>query len=177
MHHLSHHIVPMQKLLNGFALVHPDLRLVSWRVPFKRGLQVLRDADVVNNEARGLVLKHTVYARDGLHQPVPTHRLIHVHRVHAGRVKARQPHVSHEHNLELVLWVFGAACDEIATGLAAFQVLLPIVWVTRAAGHNDLHNAFLRVFRMPVWPNPSKLVVKLHTNTTAVLTPKPPLAT
>ena len=53
---------------------------------------------------------------DGLHEFVTLHRLVGIHRVQAGRVKASQPHVAHDHDLE---GVFGVL--EAVRQLAALQ--------------------------------------------------------
>ncbi len=41
-----------------------------------------------------------IYNANRLHQPVFAHRLFRVNRVQARRVKAREPHVSYDHDLE-----------------------------------------------------------------------------
>jgi hypothetical protein len=57
----------------------------------QRSFQLLRQAEVVHHQPAGLVLEHAVHARDRLHQPMPAHRLVDVHRVQAGRVEAGEP--------------------------------------------------------------------------------------
>ncbi len=71
----------------------------------QRLLQLVGEAEVVDDQAAGLVLEDAVHARDRLHQPVPAHRLVDVHRVQARRVEAGQPHVAHDHDLERVVRV------------------------------------------------------------------------
>ncbi len=68
----------------------------------QRLLQLVGEAQVVHHQPAGLVLEHAVDARDGLHQPVPAHRLVDVHRVQARRVESGEPHVAHDHDLERV---------------------------------------------------------------------------
>ena len=41
-----------------------------------------------------------LHAGDGLHEAVALHRLVSIHRVQAGRVKAGQPNVAHDHDAE-----------------------------------------------------------------------------
>ncbi|MOA12581.1 hypothetical protein D3C78_1325910 [compost metagenome] len=63
----------------------------------ERGFQFVGDADVVDHQAALLVLEYPVHPRDGLHQVVALHRLVHVQGVHAGRIEAGQPHVADDH--------------------------------------------------------------------------------
>ena len=59
-------------------------------------LQLVGEAEVVDDQAARLVAEHAVHAGDRLHQPVAAHRLVDVHRVQARRVEAGQPHVAHD---------------------------------------------------------------------------------
>ena len=67
----------------------------------QRVFEPLGDADIIHDEARGLVAEHAVDAGDGLHEPVALHRLVEIHRVHAGRIEARQPHVADNDQFQL----------------------------------------------------------------------------
>ena len=114
------------------------------RVGRQRLLQLVGQAEVVDHQPAGLVLEDAVHARDGLHQPVPAHRLVHVHRVQARRVEAGQPHVAHDHDLERVCRVAEARGQVFAPRLVA-DVRLPVERVGRRAGHHDLERALLVV--------------------------------
>ena len=91
----------------------------------KRRFQVLGDSDVVDDEAGRLVAEHPVDAGDRLHEPMPPHGLVDVHRVHARGVEAGQPHVADDHQLERVLGVLGPLREQLPARLAA-DVLLPV---------------------------------------------------
>ncbi len=71
----------------------------------QRLLQLVGEAEVVDDQPARLVLEDAVHAGDGLHQAVAAHRLVDVHRVQARRVEAGQPHVAHDHDLERVVRV------------------------------------------------------------------------
>lgn len=58
--HQAHAIQPLQQSSNSFGFLNPGLFLVRLGVLAQRGLQVLGDADVVDDQPRGLV------AEDGL---------------------------------------------------------------------------------------------------------------
>ena len=93
-------------------------------------LKLVGEADVVHHQAARLVAKDAVHARDRLHQPVAAHGLVDVHRVQAGRVEARQPHVAHDHELERVVRVLEALRQRLAPRLVA-DVALPVERVAR----------------------------------------------
>jgi hypothetical protein len=59
----------------------------------QRDLQPLGNADIVHNQTAGLAANHPVHAGDGLHQALALHGLVHIHRGHARRVEAGQPHI------------------------------------------------------------------------------------
>ena len=73
-------------------------RAAALGVGRQRLLQLVGEAEVVDHQPAGLVLEHAVHPGDGLHQAVPAHRLVDVHRVQARRVEAGQPHVAHDHD-------------------------------------------------------------------------------
>ncbi len=55
----------------------------------ERLLELVGDAEVVDDQAARLVAEDAVHAGDGLHQPVPAHRLVDVHRVQARARRSR----------------------------------------------------------------------------------------
>ena len=99
-------------------LAFAGLTLVVLRILAKGALQVLGDADIVDDQPRGLVAKDSVHPGDGLHQPVAPHRLVDVHRVHGGTVEAGQPHVPHDHQLQGVLRILRPLGQQVAPGLS-----------------------------------------------------------
>ena len=118
-------------------------RAAALGVGRQRLLQLVGEAEVVDDQPAGLVLEHAVHPRDRLHQPVPAHRLVDVHRVQARRVEAGQPHVAHDHDLERVVRVVEPLGQRLAARLVA-DVRLPVERVGRRAGHHDLERALAR---------------------------------
>ena len=106
----------------------------------QRPLQLVGEAQVVDDEAAGLVPEHAVDPRDGLHQPVAAHRLVDVHRVQTGRVEAGEPHVAHEHDPERIGGVAEPLGQRLAPGLVA-DVGLPVWRVRCLPRHHDLQHA------------------------------------
>ena len=86
-------------------------------VRLQRGAQVLADADVVDDQAAGLVAEHAVDAGDRLQQPVVAHRLVDVERVQHGRVEPGQPHVLDDHHAQRVVGVLEAFGELLELGL------------------------------------------------------------
>ena len=124
------------------------LRRVDARVAFaaalgvggERVLQLIGEAEIIDDQAAGLVAENAVHAGDGLHEAVAAHRLVGIHRVQARGVEAGQPHVAHDDDAERVFAVFEAVGQLAALVLVA-DVRLPIGPVVGAAGHHDLHDA------------------------------------
>ena len=142
-------LVLLQHDRDGLGLVDGGLaRAAALGVGRQRLLQLVGQAEVVHHQPAGLVLEDPVHPRDGLHQPVPAHRLVHVHRVQARRVEAGQPHVAHDHDLERVLRVAEPLGQRLAARLVA-DVRLPVQRVGRRAGHHDLDRALLVVLVVP----------------------------
>ena len=100
--HVSHDLVLLHHDGDGLLFVDTGVFLVVLGILLQRRLQVLRNADVVHDQPGRFVTKHTVHASNCLHQAVAAHGLVHVHRVHARRIKAGQPHIPHDHQLERV---------------------------------------------------------------------------
>lgn len=73
-------------------------------------------------------------------EAVALHPLVGIHRVQAGRVKAGQPHVAHNHDLERIFWIFELD-RQFPPLLLVADVLLPLGAVLSAAGHDDLSYA------------------------------------
>jgi hypothetical protein len=114
-----------------------------------RGFELVADADVVHHQAALLVLEHAVDAGNGLHQVVALHGFVHVHGVHAGRVKAGEPHVAHDDQAQRVGRVFEALFQPLLD-LAAVDVRAQQSLVAGTAGHHHLDGALLRVGAVPV---------------------------
>jgi hypothetical protein len=80
-------------------------------------LELIGEAQVVDDEAARLVPEDAVHARDRLHQAVPLHRLVDVHRVQARRIEAREPHVAHDDELERVARILEPLGERLAARL------------------------------------------------------------
>jgi hypothetical protein len=50
------------------------------------------------------------------------HRLVHIHRVHTGSVKAGEPHIPHNHEFEGILWVLRPLGNKLATCLGPLAI-------------------------------------------------------
>ena len=159
MEHVAHDLVLLQQHGDGLGLVDARVFLVVAGILAEGRFQVLGDADVVHDQPGGLVAEHPVHAGDRLHEPMPPHRLVDVHRVHARRVEAGQPHVPNDHQLERILWILGPLGEQLPARLAA-DVLLPPLRVRRRAGHHDLEDAAVVVFAMPCRAQPDDLIVE-----------------
>ena len=107
---------PIESVQHGtrnFALLYKNLdRLIGGLIRAalaaalcigrKRLLQLIRKPEIVNNQTTGLVLEYTIHSCDGLHQTMSAHRFVGVHGVQTWRIKARQPHVTHNHYRERI---------------------------------------------------------------------------
>lgn len=144
----------------------PVFFLVRFRILLQGGLELLGDADVVDDQPGGLVAEYPVHACDCLHQAVPLHRFVQIHRVHARGVKAGQPHVPDDHQFEWIIGIAGALGQEIASCLVA-DVLLPRLRITGGTGHHDLDCAGMVVGAVPVRAKPDDLVMELHADAAA----------
>src|SRR5207302_9627916 len=126
-------------------------------------LQLLGEAEVVHDEAAGLVSEHAVHARDRLHEPVAPHRLVHVHRVERWRVETRQPHVPHQDDPEGIAWIPEPTRQRLAARLVA-DVRLPVERIGRRARHDDLDSALDVVVVLPGGSQGDDLTVQLDTD-------------
>ena len=64
--------------------------------PFQRG----GDAHIVDHKAALLIAKNSIDAGNGLHEIVAGHGLIDIHRGQRRHVKASQPHIHHDGDLQ-----------------------------------------------------------------------------
>ena len=160
-------LVLLQHQRHGLGLIERRLAgAARFRVRRERLLQLVGQAQVVHHQPAGLVLEHAVDARDGLHQPVPAHRLVHVHRVQARRVEAGEPHVAHDHDPERIGRIAEARSHVLAPRLVA-DVLLPVERVRRRAGHHHLERALLIVVAVPRRAQRDQLAVQLDRDAAA----------
>ncbi len=155
------HLVLLLHQRHGLGLVDRGLPgPAALGVGRQRRLQLLGQAEVVDHQPARLVLEDAVDAGDRLHQPVPAHRLVDVHRVQRRRVEAGQPHVAHDDDLERVARVAEALGQLLATRLVA-DVLLPVELVGRGARHHHLERALAVALAVPRRPQLDDLAVQL----------------
>ena len=137
MEHGDGDLVLLQQQFEGLLGRDADVVAVLLRVIGQRLLEFGGQAQVIDDEPAGLVAEHAVHAGDGLHQAVPAHRLIDVHRVHARGIEAGEPHVADDDELERVVGLL-ESLGEFLAGLLRADVLLPGGVVAGRAGHDDL---------------------------------------
>ncbi len=97
--HFQHHCDGLPGVVRGIALA------TAFSVDGKSLFNLIGEAEVVHHKAAGLVTEDSVHAGDGLHETVALQWLVGIHRVQTGRVKAGQPHVPDENDLEGILGI------------------------------------------------------------------------
>ena len=66
--------------------------------------ELLGQPQVIHHQPARLVPEHSRLTRAmACISPWPAHRLVHVHGVEARRIEARQPHITHDHDLERII--------------------------------------------------------------------------
>ena len=151
---------------DGLFLIDARLVLIRWAVIPQRVLEVLQDADVVDNQSTWLVLEHTIDAGNRLHQAMSAHRLVDIHRVHARRIEARKPHVPDDHKLERVGRVSGSLRERIASSFVA-DMLLPRRGIGGSTCHHDFDGALVVIIRVPFGTQRNDLVVQINADAAA----------
>ena len=100
------------------------------------------------------------------------HWFIGIHGGEARRVKARQPHVAHDHDAKWVFAVFESV-GEFAALFFVADVRLPFGAIVRAAGHDDFDDTVLALFLLgviilgacPIWPQLDQRLIEVNTDT------------
>ena len=121
--HLCNIRISIILLITGGIVVH---RLLKRRC----------DSHIIYDEAAFFVAKYTVNSRNGLHQVIALHRLINIHGSKRRNIKARQPHIYNDRDLERTVIILKLFCKFI---LAMFisDNLIPFFRILIAAGHNN----------------------------------------
>ena len=132
----------------------------------ERALELVREAEVVHHQTARLVAEYPVHAGNGLHEAVAPHRLVHVHRVKARRIEARQPHVADEDDLERIARIPEPLGQRLAPGLVP-DVGLPVCGVGGGARHDDLDRAPVVLVTLPSRAQGHDLAVQLHADPAA----------
>ena len=166
----------MQQFLNEVQLFEQDLygrigidaRIlpVTFRILGKSLFQTVGNADIVNDQAALFILENPIHAGDGLHEVMSFHGLVDVHRMHAGHIKAGQPHIAHNHELQLVLCIFHA-CSQSFARLFRPDKGLPIRRICRAASHDDLDLPLHEVIAVPIRAQCHNFMIKIYSNPAA----------
>ena len=129
-------------------------------------LELVGDPDVIDHQPALLVLEHPVHPCNRLHQVVALHRLVHIEGMHAGRIEAGQPHITHDDQLERVTRVFEPLLqpflDQGWMNMGAQQRL-----VRGAAGHHDLDGPLVGVRVMPVGAQGYHGIIQVHADLAA----------
>ena len=98
------------------------------------------DPHVIDHQPALFVAENAVHPRDGLHQVVPGHGLVHIQRGQGRHVKAGQPHIHHDGDLQGGFVVLEASGQRVPVGLVA-DYLAPFLRVVVFLGHD--HRDFL----------------------------------
>ena len=146
--HGAHHVELLQQDSDSLRLINTGLLTICGRILAQRIFKTLGDTNVVHHQPGRFVPKYSVDAGYGLHKPVPTHRLVDVHRVHARGIKSRQPHIPHDHQLERIIRIPCPLGEKVAPSLGS-DVLLPLLRITCGTSHNDLERAFIIILTVP----------------------------
>ena len=155
--HHGHRLGLIQRGLPGAAAL---------RVGRECALELMGEPEVVDDEAARLVPEHPVDARDRLHQPVPAHRLVDVHRVQAGRIEAGEPHVAYQHHLKRVGRAAEPFGQRLPAGLVA-DVRLPVERIGGGARHDHLEPSVVVILVMPLGPQARELAIEVDADAPA----------
>ena len=115
---------------------------------FQSLFEISRKTDIVNDKACRLGSKNPVDARNGLHQAMSLHWLVDIKRVHTGRVKTSQPHVSDDHELQIIRRIAIARPKAFETCFRTY-VRLERCWILCCTCHDNFHSAIAVFICMP----------------------------
>ena len=164
MQQVADYLVLLQHDRDGLFLIDCCLSLASaGGVGVQGPLQCIGDPEVIGHETARLVLEHAVHTGNRLHEVVPGHRLVQVHRVHARAVEARQPHVAHDYQFQIVPGILESLGQPLTRRFCA-DVWLPLSHVGCRSTHHDLDLALRIVVTVPLRPQLDDLVVEVHTD-------------
>ena len=127
---LDHHLHRLLLVERGFSAA------AALGIGCQGAFQFMRQPQVVHHQSVRLVPEHPIDPSDGLHQAVAAHGLVHIHGVQAGRVKAGQPHIAHQHQTQRVCVIAETFGQGLALRLGA-NMRLPGRRVGGRAGHHD----------------------------------------
>ena len=85
-----------------------------------------------------------------LHKTVHCQRFVQIHGVRRWTVEARQPHVAHDDEAEIVIWAL-EALGQTLSGCLSPHVVSQRLFVGSRAGDNHLHRTAFVVGVMPCW--------------------------
>ena len=136
------------------------------RIGRERLFQLVGKAEVIDDQPARLVLEYAIDAGDGLHQPVPAHRLVDIHRVQARRVEPGQPHVAHDDDAERIRRIAEPVRKRLTPQLVA-DVRLPVRGIGGGTGHHDFDRALIVLFVVPFRAQRDQLAVKVDADAPA----------
>ena len=76
------------------------------------------------------------------------HRLVDIHGVAVGRIKASQPHVTHYHQLQWIINIFKTFFEKLF-GFFIVNMRLQLFFVRCRTGHDNFNRTFVGVSIMP----------------------------
>ena len=91
------------------------------------------------------------------------HRFVDIKSMQTRHVKARQPHITHYHYLQFIVWVFHPFCQH-STLLLRCMMFGNIRSVRRCRSHNHFYHTFRQIVAMPLRTQRNDSVIKLHRN-------------
>ena len=92
------------------------------------------------------------------------HRLIYIHRMQTRRIKPREPHIAHDHQLQIITRFLHPIRKRVAL-IFGVNVFLICRRITCRAGHDHLKKSFIKIIAMPLWAKLDDLVIQFHRNT------------
>ena len=147
----------------GLVHIHTGIFPIRDGVLRQGVFQIIRNPDVIDDQAARLILEHPIDAGNGLHQIMARHRLVHIHRVHGRHIKAGQPHIAHNDDFQRVILVFHPFCQQFATSFVA-DVLLPVLRIGGRTGHDNFNNSVSIAITVPLRPQCDNRVVQVDGN-------------
>ena len=122
---------------------------------------MVSQAEIIHDQATGLVAIDAVDARNGLHEAVALHGLVDVHGVKRRHIETGQPHITHDGNLEGVTRILETIGKLLAAVLVA-DMALPGKRIAGAAGHDNLDGTLLVIIGMPLGAQLDDGIVEFH---------------
>jgi len=164
-------------VLNHFELgeQQPDRHLlIEGEVAFAAALGVnfqgfsefIGHTQIIDNQAALFLKVNAVDAGDRLHQVVPLHRLVDIHRVKDGGIEPSEPHIADDDEFEVIGGVFEPLRQDLAIFLVGV-VFYEVALIRSAGSHDDFNFAAVEVVTVPVGAEFDNGIVKVGSYLTA----------